>query len=95
VELVLQRYLMIASLYAACFQQKGDKANRDKVAQSCTLFMTALKRDPIGMLEEFHRIEDYWTGLLRKEGLTPNKGCGAVACVVLLAVAVGLIQACL
>ena len=29
-------------------------------------------------------------GLLRKEGLAPSSGCGAVACVVLLAVAVGL-----
>ena len=50
-DVIVRRYLTIFSLYAACFQLKGDKANRDKVAQSCTLFMTSVRRDPIGMLE--------------------------------------------
>jgi hypothetical protein len=92
----VRRYLMIASLYAACFQLKGDRVNRDNIIQACTLLPTTvdLDLDPIDMLGEFHRVEDYWTGLIRKEGLLPNRGCGVVACVAFLAVAAGLALAC-
>ena len=94
-EQAVRRYLMVASLYAACFQLKGDRVNRDKVTQACALLPTTVDRDPIDMLDEFHRVEDYWTELLRKEGLIPNRGCGVVACIAVLAAAAGLTQACL
>lgn len=87
--LLVKRALMSSSFIAASFQLEGQRALRDKAAQSCALMLSAIGHDPMELFKEHLRCEQAWLLTLKQEGIRPNRtGLIAVGAVVVLIVAV-------
>ena len=89
--LMVFRYLLSSSFIAAWYHLAGDKANRDKAAQSCAIVIAGLRLDPTKVFQKHMEFELNWRRIMEQEGVAPTGGAGCVGLfVIALLIGVGL-----
>lgn len=74
--LLIKRGLMSSSFIAAYYHLQGNKANRDKAANSCAIMLSALDGDPTELFQEHIRCEQLWLLTFKREGIMPPPPIG-------------------
>ncbi len=74
--LLAHRYMLSSSFISAWYHLRGDKANRDKAAQSCSMIIGSLGIDPLGVMAKHIQYEKSWRWSMKHEGVAPR---GALA----------------
>jgi len=85
----IQTYITSSSFISAWYHLAGEKQNRDKAAHSCATLISSLGPAPDETLRKYIETELLWRGILKKEGVSPNK-LGMVA-IILIVFIVGVI----
>jgi hypothetical protein len=85
------RYMFASSFIAAYHGLWGNKASRDKAAQSFSTLIWGLGPDPLQTMEAHIAHEQFWTALMKKEGLAQGRGCSSAAAQLMVIAAILII----
>lgn len=69
----IHRYMLSSSFISAWYHLRGDKANRDKAAQSCSLLIGSLTSNPEQVMLRYIKYEQLWRQTIKKEGIAPRR----------------------
>ncbi|MBL7046710.1 MAG: hypothetical protein ISR95_03660 [Candidatus Marinimicrobia bacterium] len=71
---LIQRYMLASSFISAWYHLAGDKANRDKAANSCATLVSGAGPGSEIVLRKYIEYEQTWRKTMKREGVTPSSG---------------------
>ncbi len=71
--MLLRGYMLCSSFISAWYHLHGDKAQRDKAANSCVLIVAGLVEDPEQVMRRYLDYERLWRQAMKAEGITPSR----------------------
>jgi hypothetical protein len=70
---LLRNYMLSSSFISAWYHLHGDKAQRDKAANSCALIVAGLGENPEQVMRRYLHYERLWRRVMKAEGITPSR----------------------
>lgn len=70
---LMHRYILSSSFVSAWYHLSGDKAQRDKAAQSCSILIAGLGPQPGDVMRRYIEYEQLWRRTMKSEGITPRR----------------------
>lgn len=69
---LMHRYMLSSSFISAWYHLKGEKANRDKAAHSCSILVASLGPEPELVMKKYIEYEQLWRSTMKDEGVAPR-----------------------
>jgi len=69
---LMHRYMLSSSFISAWYHLKGEKANRDKAANSCSFLVASLGPEPELVMQKYIEYEQLWRKTMNDVGVAPR-----------------------
>lgn len=70
---LMHRYMLSSSFISAWYHLSGEKAQRDKAAQSCSTLIAGLGPKPEDVMRRYIEYEQLWRRTMKSEGVAPRR----------------------